>query len=70
MNRFIRLTPRRGGQLLLINPEHIVSIEDLRTDKAVAGLKEWHFTFLSTIKNRYEVTETAEEIINLITGLQ
>ena len=69
MKGFIRLTPRKGKQSLLINPEHIVSIEDLRTDNAVKDLKEWHWTIVSTLRYRYEVTETEEQIVKLIAEL-
>ena len=66
MKGFIRLTERDGGCELYVNPEYIVYIKDLRTDKAVKDAKEWHWTCVETTKSSHYVKETKEEIAKLI----
>ena len=66
MKGFIRLTERDGGCELYVNPEYIVYIMDLRTDKAVKDAKEWHLTRVETTKSYHYVKETKEEIAKLI----
>ena len=70
MKGFIRLTDRRGCVMVNINPEHIVAITDLRSDKVAASSPSWHWTIVDTLKNKYEVKETEEKIFKLITALQ
>lgn len=70
MKGFIRLTDRRGCVMININPEHIVAVRDMRSDKVAASFPSWHWTTVDTLKCRYEVKETEEEIVKLITELQ
>ena len=70
MNGFIRLTDRRGCVMININPEHIVAITDLRSDEVAARSESWHWTIIDTLKCKYEVKETEEEIFKLIEALQ
>jgi len=69
MNGFIKLHERKSNTVVLINPEYIVSVKDLRTDKAVKSLKEWQWSVVTTTKNSYDVVETENQIVELIKGL-
>ena len=66
MNGFIKLHERKGNTIVLINPEYIVSVKDMRTDKAVKNLKDWQWSILTTTKNSYDVVETENQIVELI----
>ena len=66
MNGFIKLHERKSNAVILINPEYIVSVKDMRTDKAVKSLKEWQWSILTTTKNSYDVIETENQIVELI----
>jgi hypothetical protein len=66
MNGFIKLHERKGNAVVLINPEYIVSVKDMRTDKAVKNLKDWQWSILTTTKNSYDVEETESEIIEML----
>ena len=66
MNGFIKLHERKGNTVVLINPEYIVSVKDMRTDKAVKSVKEWQWSILTTTKNSYDVIETENQIMELI----
>lgn len=70
MTNFIRLRDRYDTVNILLNTEHIVSIKDLRTDKACKDIKSFQFTIVTAGGRSYEVKETEEEIINQITELQ
>ena len=69
MKGFIRLHERKGNAVVLINPEYIVSVKDMRTDKAVKNLKEWQWSIVTTTKNSYDVVETENQIMELIKEL-
>lgn len=69
MNGFIKLHERKGNTVVLINPEYIVSVKDMRTDKAVKNLKDWQWSVVTTTKNSYDVIETENQIVELIKGL-
>ena len=69
MDGFIKLHERKGNTVVLINPEYIVSVKDMRTDKAVKNLKDWQWSILTTIKNSYDVIETENQIVELIKEL-
>lgn len=66
MNGFIKLHERKGNTVVLINPEYIVSVKDMRTDKAVKSLKDWQWSIVTTTKNSYDVIETENQIVELI----
>ena len=66
MNGFIKLHERKTNASILINPEYIVSIKDMRTDKAVKSLKDWQWSIVTTTKNSYDVEETESEIIEIL----
>ena len=66
MNGFIKLHERKSNAVILINPEYIVSVKDMRTDKAVKSVKEWQWSVLTTTKNSYDVVETENQIVELI----
>ena len=66
MNGFIKLHERKSYAVILINPEYIVSVKDMRTDKAVKSVKEWQWSILTTTKNSYDVIETENQIVELI----
>lgn len=66
MANLIKLHERRTKASILINPEYIVSIKDMRTDKAVKSLKEWQWSIVTTTKNSYDVEETESEIIEIL----
>ena len=66
MNGFIKLHERKSNAVILINPEYIVSVKDMRTDKAVKSVKEWQWSILTTTKNSYDVVETENQIVELI----
>lgn len=66
MNGFIKLHERKSNAVILINPEYIVSVKDMRTDKAVKSLKEWQWSIVTTTKNSYDVIETENQIVELI----
>ena len=69
MNGFIKLHERKSNAIILINPEYIVSVKDMRTDKAVKSVKEWQWSIVTTTKNSYDVVETENQIVELIKGL-
>ena len=69
MNGFIKLHERKSNAAILINPEYIVSVKDMRTDKAVKSLKDWQWSIVTTTKNSYDVIETENQIVELIKGL-
>ena len=69
MNGFIKLHERKSNAVILINPEYIVSVKDMRTDKAVKSLKEWQWSIVTTTKNSYDVVETENQIVELIKRL-
>lgn len=69
MNGFIKFHERKSNAIILINPEYIVSVKDMRTDKAVKNLKEWQWSIVTTTKNSYDVVETENQIVELIKGL-
>lgn len=69
MKGFIKLHERKGNTVVLINPEYIVSVKDMRTDKAVKNLKDWQWSILTTTKNSYDVVETENQIVELIKEL-
>ena len=69
MNGFIKLHERKSNAVILINPEYIVSVKDMRTDKAVKSLKDWQWSVVTTTKNSYDVVETENQIVELIKGL-
>jgi hypothetical protein len=69
MNGFIKLHERKSNAVILINPEYIVSVKDMRTDKAVKSVKEWQWSIVTTTKNSYDVVETENQIVELIKGL-
>lgn len=66
MENLIKLHERKGNAVVLINPEHIVSVKDMRTDKAVKNLKDWQWSVVTTTKNSYDVEETESEIIEIL----
>lgn len=66
MNGFIKLHERKSNAVILINPEYIVSVKDMRTDKTVKSVKEWQWSILTTTKNSYDVVETENQIVELI----
>ena len=66
MNGFIKLHERKSYAVILINPEYIVSVKDMRTDKAVKSVKEWQWSIITTTKNSYDVIETENQIVELI----
>lgn len=66
MTILIKLHERKTNASILINPEYIVSIKDMRTDKAVKSLKEWQWSVVTTTKNSYDVEETESEIIEIL----
>ena len=66
MNGFIKLHERKSNAVIIINPEYIVSVKDMRTDKAVKSLKEWQWSIITTTKNSYDVIETENQIVELI----
>jgi hypothetical protein len=69
MNGFIKLHERKSNAVVLINPEYIVSVKDMRTDKAVKNLADWQWSIVTTTKNSYDVIETENQIVELIKGL-
>ena len=69
MNGFIKLHERKSDAVVLINPEYIVSVKDMRTDKAVKNLADWQWSVVTTTKNSYDVNETENQIVELIKGL-
>lgn len=69
MNGFIKLHERKGNAVVLINPEYIVSVKDMRTDKAVKKLTDWQWSIVTTTKNSYDVVETENQIVELIKEL-
>ena len=69
MNGFIKLHERKSNAVILINPEYIVSVKDMRTDKAVKNLADWQWSVVTTTKNSYDVNETENQIMELIKGL-
>ena len=69
MNGFIKLHERKSNAVILINPEYIVSVKDMRTDEAVKNLKDWQWSIVTTTKNSYDVIETENQIVELIKGL-
>ena len=69
MKGFIKLHERKGNTVVLINPEYIVSVKDMRTDKAVKNLKDWQWSIVTTTKNSYDVIETENQIVELIKEL-
>ena len=69
MNGFIKLHERKSDAVILINPEYIVSVKDMRTDKAVKNLADWQWSVVTTTKNSYDVNETENQIVELIKGL-
>ena len=66
MNGFIKLHERKSNTVILINPEYIVSVKDMRTDEAVKSLKDWQWSVVTTTKNSYDVVETENQIMELI----
>ena len=66
MKGFIKLHERKSDAVILINPEYIVSVKDMRTDKAVKSVKEWQWSIITTTKNSYDVVETENQIVELI----
>lgn len=60
----IRLNNRDGNTSMLVDVNSIVAIRDLRTDKVVAGLKDFQWTtiFLSS-GHSFDVMETESEIL-------
>lgn len=66
MTALIKLHERKGNAVVLINPEYIVSVKDMRTDKAVKNLKDWQWSVVTTTKNSYDVEETESEIIEIL----
>lgn len=69
MNGFIELHERKSNAVILINPDYIVSVKDMRTDKALKSLAEWQWSVVTTTKNSYDVTEDKNRIIELVKGL-
>lgn len=69
MNGFIKLHERKSNAVILINPKYIVSVKDMRTDKAVKNLADWQWSVVTTTKNSYDVNETENQIVELIKGL-
>ena len=69
MNGLIELHERKSNAVILINPEYIVSVKDMRTDKAVKSVKEWQWSIVTTTKNSYDVVETENQIMELIKEL-
>ena len=70
MKGFIKLTLRHGSADVCINPERIESIRDIRTDKLAEQTGGWDWTIVTCTKERYEVKESEQEIMNLIMELQ
>jgi uncharacterized protein YlzI (FlbEa/FlbD family) len=66
MKGFINLKLRTERTSIAINPEHIIAIQDLRTDPAIKDSPEWQYSVIITNGNRFYVKETIEEICNLI----
>ena len=69
MNGFIKLHERKSDAVILINPEYIVSVKDMRTDKALKNLTDWQWSVVTTTKNSYDVVETENQIVELINEL-
>ena len=69
MNGFIKLHERKSDAVILINPEYIVSVKDMRTDKALKNLTDWQWSVVTTTKNSYDVAETENQIVELIKEL-
>lgn len=64
---FITLTLRTERTSIAVNPEHISTIKDLRTDKGVKDDPGWQYTVVNMSNGcTYKVKETVEEIYNLI----
>lgn len=60
MPKFIALTERRTGSLVLVNAYLITSIKDLRTDAACT--EDFHYTVVRCGNDEHEVKETYLEI--------
>jgi uncharacterized protein YlzI (FlbEa/FlbD family) len=69
MKGFINLTLRTERTSIAINPEHIIAIQDLRTDPSIKDQPEWQYSVIMTNGNRFYVKETYEEICYLIREL-
>lgn len=64
---FITLTLLTERTSIAVNPEHISTLKDLRTDTVVKDDPGWQYTVVSMSNGcTYKVKETVEEIYNLI----
>ena len=64
MNKFIKLTERRGRCTILFQADLIATIEDLRTDPSCP--EDFHYTVIHCGNDVVEVKETADEIMNML----
>lgn len=66
MTILIKLHERKTNASILINPEYIVSIKDMRTNRTTKSASDWKWSVVTTTKNSYDVEETESEIIEIL----